>query len=183
MNLHNYVGQNLRLLLLNQKENALTLYLSQIHNIQISVKSTIYKTKKTQGIAGKITGENEISEDFLDGGKRCFYWKTFEIITDAKKWYFMEFSLVNEEKPLFKLSDMAPRVWKAKLLAEIDELRKKVAENELRSYWWIRKMDFSLPEEPIPEVLPANVPDSDIAQLEQCKPVCDVVSKVPINSE
>lgn len=49
-----------------------------------------------------------------------------------------------------------------------------------------KKMDTSLPKEPTPEISPANVPDSDIAQLEQCKPVCkinDVISKVPVSSK
>jgi hypothetical protein len=32
-----------------------------------------------------------------------FTGKTFGIITDAEKWYFMECSLVNEGKPSFKL--------------------------------------------------------------------------------
>jgi len=34
-----------------------------------------------------------------------FTGKTFGIITDAEKWYFMECSLDNEGKPSFKLSE------------------------------------------------------------------------------
>ena len=39
-----------------------------------------------------------------DGRRDVFTGKTFGIITDAEKWYFLECSLDDQERPRFKLS-------------------------------------------------------------------------------
>ena len=66
---------------------------------------------------------SEMEEDVFTG-------KTFVIITDAEKWYFMECSLDNEGKPSFKLSEPVTVMYK-------DENMQAKMERDLGHIAWL----------------------------------------------